>query len=196
MLTEFLNPLIAIISGLGGVYLGGWLTNRREVEKRRSDFANRQLSEFYGPLLSIRIEINARSKLRMKIDGAANSAWGAMIDDARKINVEAVQQIRAERWPAFSAIIDDDNKTLRDILLPAYRQMLATFRERMWLAEPDTRQYFMNLVEFIDIWDRHIRDAMPGEVIEFLDHGERNLSSFYAHLEETHDRLRRELAAR
>jgi hypothetical protein len=64
--ADFLNPLIAAASGLGGVFLSGQLTNQREQKKARTDFITRQLSEFYGRLVAIRTEIRARGELRLE----------------------------------------------------------------------------------------------------------------------------------
>ena len=73
--------------------------------------------------------------------------------------------------------------------------MVTTFRDKMWLAEPETRVYFDKFVEFVDVWERSLRNAMPGEVVKAIGHGEANLHPFYDHLEKTHDRLRAELAS-
>ena len=186
----FLNPLISGLVGLSGVWLGGWLSDRRDYDKRRTDFVKQQLSEFYGPLASMHAEIKARSTLRVKIGGAASAAWPDLIEQARQGGIEEMQRVSAERRPAFSALILDDNQAFREILMPIYRQMLALFRDKIWLAEPQTRTYFTPFVEFIDVWERVLRDALPGEVIAKLDHGEATLHPFYDHLEITLDRLR------
>ena len=71
-----------------------------------------------------------------------------------------------------------------------YRKMIEVFRKRMWLAEPETREYLPQLIEFVDVWERRMRDAMPDEVVLAIEHSEENLRSFYDHLATTHDRLR------
>ena len=63
----------------------------------------------------------------------------------------------------------------------------------MWLAEPETVEYFKELLEFIDIWDRWLARSMPVEVWKKLDHPEEKLKPFYNNLEETHKRLRKKL---
>jgi len=74
--------------------------------------------------------------------------------------------------------------------------MVAIFREKLWLAEPDTRAYLPALIEFVDLWDRWLAESVPGEVIEKLGHSEKHLHPFYEHLEKRHDELRSVLAAR
>lgn len=185
--------LISALSGLVGVLLGGWIALRSERERRKKEFALRQLSEFYGPLLCLRQEIRARSELRARISNAADALWKEKFEGVR--NPVVSQRILDDSSAKYSAIIADDNRSLRETLMPKYREMVDIFRERMWLAEPDTRSYFSSLIEFVDIWDRFLRDALPGEVIQAVGHSEENVHPFYDHLEEMCDRLRTRVEA-
>jgi hypothetical protein len=155
------------VGGLLGALLSGLLTSGRERAKRRVEFRTRQLDEFYGPLLSLHKEIRARSELRVKIQKVAG------LPDLK--------------------VMDDENKTLREVLIPHYREMVKVFREKMWLAEPETRDYFPGLIEFVDVWDKILSDRLPREIAPALGHTEENLKPFYAHLETTHDGLRAEI---
>lgn len=172
------------------------MTNRREREKHRKDFIARQFSELYGPLGSLRAGIRARSELRAKLDWAFDRTWRKKTD-ADHNSLEPIRQFSCERSPAFKAVIKDNNTTFKTVLLADYQQMLTTFREKMWLAEPETRAHFPALVESVDIWERVMREALPGEVLEEIQHSEKSLHPFYKHLhpfykhlEERHDLLR------
>jgi hypothetical protein len=192
--ADFLNPLIAAASGLGGVFLGGWLTNRREQKKARSDFITRQLSEFYGPLVSLRSEIGARGELRLKIETAIDEKHMRDLLEAGQYGGQnAIRQVTDENIPPMLGVMRDEYKIFTDVSMPLYRKMLDVFREKMWLAEPDTRQYLSDLIEFVDVWERHIRGTIPGEVVQEIRHTEQNLYPFYDHLMATHDRLRDKL---
>ncbi len=90
-------------------------------------------------------------------------------------------------------IVDDENKTFREVLMPRYQEMVNVFREKMWLAEPETRDYFPGLIEYVDVWDKILSDRLPREVAPAIGHAEENLKPFYSHLEATHDRLRSEI---
>ena|SRR6185312_11068524 len=79
--------------------------------------------------------------------------------------------------------------------MPLYRRMVETFREKMWLAEPETRTYFSTFIEFTDVWERVLRDALSLEIAPAIAHTEDNVKPFYAHVESTHDRLRQSLLA-
>ena len=178
-MVDFLNPLISAAAGLGGVFLGGWLSDRREREKRRTAFVTRQLSEFYGPLVSMRTEIRSRGELRVKIENA-------MKKSKKTVFSATTENELAE----FMAKTQDEYKIFTDVSMVLYRKMIEVFRKRMWLAEPETREYLPQLIEFVDVWERRMRDAMPDEVVLAIEHSEENLRSFYDHLATTHDRLR------
>jgi hypothetical protein len=95
---------------------------------------------------------------------------------------------------ACRAEIDFDNASVSETLLPAYRRMMAIFRDKWSLAEPETRRDFPALVEFIETWERHLKGGAPGPAPEDLSYSEENLKPLHAHLETTHDRLRRVLS--
>ena len=63
----------------------------------------------------------------------------------------------------------------------------------MWLAEPETRQYFPKLIEFVDVWDKILASKLPSSIASAIGHTEQNLAEFYEHLETMLDRLKREI---
>jgi hypothetical protein len=193
--ADFLNPLISAVSGLGGVFLGGWLANRREQKKQRTDFITRQLSEFYGPLVSMRAEIQARGELRLKIETAMNEGHARNLLDAGQYGYQAIERVTDDVIPPMLAVMRDEFKIFTEVSMPLYRKMLDTLREKMWLADTETRQYLPALIEFVDVWERHIRGVIPDEVVREIKHTEENLHPFYDHLTSTHDRLRNMLTA-
>ena len=186
-----MDQLVSTLSSLGfgslaGVMLSTWLTRWHEREKRRSDFVRQQLTEFYGPLVSMRMEILARSELRVEISKAAKAEWQEGI-------AHAPDEFIRTRMHEISAINDDETKILREILMPLYTGMLSLFRDKMWLAEPETQKYFKDFLTFIYIWERWLRQTITEEVIGRLGHGEEAIFPFYAHLAQVHDRLQLEL---
>ena len=178
------------VGGLGGVLLSGYLTDRRERAKRKAEFLTRQLDEFYGPLLSLHNEIRARSELRVKVDNALDTAHVKAMLKAGRDMVEIVSDTHV---PGIVQSVRDANQTFREILMPLYGQMVDVFRSKLWLAEPETRNYFSTLIEFVDVWDKILADRLPRDVAPAIGHTEANLKPFYEHLEATHDRLRGQL---
>jgi hypothetical protein len=187
---------VPAVSGLAGVVIGAWLTGRREWRQRGLAFIEKQLQGFYSPMLGLRTEIRMRSELRVRIHDAADAAWRQLCEEARNISVEALGQLSESRGPEFTKLIEYDNKQFQEELMPAYRQMVKLFRENLWLADPDTREHYNRLIEFVELWDRWLAKAIPAEVIEALEHSEERLRPFYDHLQQRHDVLRTRLGKR
>lgn len=181
---------IPAIAGLVGVVIGAWLTGRREQRQRRMAFVEKQLKDFYSPMLGLRNEIHMRSDLRDRIHDAADVVWKNLCAQAREVSTEAPGEPLRSRSPEFTKLIEYDNKQLQEDLLPAYQQMAKLFRENLWLAEPETTTHYQRLIEFVELWDRWLARAIPAEVIEHLEHGEERLKPFYEHLQQQHDDLR------
>ena len=71
--------------------------------------------------------------------------------------------------------------------------MIDVFRDKMWLAEPETRECFEGLIEFIDVWDKILADNLPRSVGSAIGHTEQKLHPFYRHLGKMHDQIRSEI---
>ena len=192
--VELVRWAIAIsvpaLAGLAGVIVGAWLTGRRERSQRRLAFVEKQLEDFYSPMLGLRNEIRMRSELRVRIHDVADVVWRELCARARQVGEDALANLSQTRGPEFRKQIDYDNKQLQEELLPAYQQMAKLFRENLWLADPDTREHYQHLLEFVELWDRWLAKSIPAEVIERLEHSEENLKPFYEHLKGRHDLLR------
>lgn len=190
MSLAFLNPLISAAAGLSGVLLGGWLSDRRERQKQRNDFFKLQLSEFYGPLLSMFTEVRARDALRVKLIRAITQHHQRQMLEVRQEGHDAVHDASMESLNKLATVSNDERRIFRETAMPAYRQMLTTFREKIWLAEPDTRNFLPDFIEFIDVWERTLRDTISPDIATAVGHNEQNLDDFYQHIKSTHDHLR------
>ena len=190
--APLVTAVIPAASGLVGVWVGGWLSGRHHRAERRHTTIREQLDKFYSPMVAIRAEIRARSETRLKVHSLTNEVWQKTVD---RLEGQPDQQIALEqqRDPEHEALIAYDNKQLLETLVPLYREMLACFRRGMWLVEPSTRAHFATLVEFVDIWERHLAHVLPHGVGSRLDHREERLYPLYDDLETTLDRLRGEL---
>lgn len=186
----WLAPLVGLI----GVLVGAWLTGRHQQTRLRYEFVSRQLGEFYSPLLGLRMEVWALSELRERIAGETDAAYRELLERASAGGPQAVEEFRQRRGEEFMRDIDYNNRQLKERLLPAYREMVRIFRENIMLAESETREYFAPLVEYVEIWDRHISGNLPTEVGQRLGHTEAVLHPFYTHLQDVHDKLRSRLA--
>ena len=59
----------------------------------------------------------------------------------------------------------------------------------MWLAESSTRLHYDTLVEFVEIWNRQLKNSLESEVISVIDHSEKNLVPLYDDLRKNFERL-------
>ncbi|WP_408595794.1 hypothetical protein [Limnohabitans sp.] len=184
---------VQALAGLVGVMIGAWLTSRREERQRQLAFLEKQLSLFYSPMLGVRNEIQTYGQLRVRVQNEAQAAWTQLCADTDDLPVHERRRITTERWPEFKRLIEFDNERLHKELLPVYRKMVALFRENYWLSEPATRDYYADMLEFVDLWERWIDKALPAEVLKRLEHTEENLKPFYEHLAKKHDEIRAKL---
>jgi hypothetical protein len=150
--SSVLIPLITAAAGLIGVIAGSWLTDRREREKQRRDYITRQLSEFYGPLVSLRVETLIYPELRKKMNSAAER-----FDEEKTSGTPPT----GNALPEFMWIVNDDLDILKNDLIPIYRRMVDIFRNHMSVAEPETRMYFPHLVKYVQMWEKVLELLWP-----------------------------------
>ncbi len=188
-----ISILVPAISGLSGVAIGAFLTTRRETLNRKYKFIERQLTDFYSPLLAIRMDLKVSGELRLRISNTADSEWRKLCarfegqpDELRKLSETSGEK--------FNKIIGYDNEKLRNKDIPAYHKMLEIIQNNMWLAEKSTLKHFPKLIEFVDLWDRFLKETLPGEVVQALDHSEKSLYPLYEDLQHRHDELRAKLS--
>ena len=180
-----LAPICTLLAGYIGVRYG---LKQIRVQKR-VDFIQRQLREFYSPLLAYQKEIRANSELRLRISKAANEAWEEVCERNPKPFIN-----HDKKFEPYNKIIEYDNKQLKNELLPLYRKMLSTFRDNYWLAESETGKWYSELYDFIELWERWISNNIPGDVIKKLNHSEKKLKPFYQELEDRSVVLRNKLS--
>lgn len=182
-IIEAIKFVVAVVAP----FLAGWFGLKYGLiqikEERRLTFVEKQLSEFYSPLLGLHKEIRAKSELRVKIEEAGGKLWNEGVAAGLPPSIEPT-----EKEIAYN------NKQLRDEFLPMYREMLAIFRKGYWLAEPETRNFYADLVEYVEGWTRWEAGGVPPAVMQKIGHTEEKLRPFYNELTERTDVLRKELA--
>ena len=180
-----LAPICTLLAGYVGVR---WGLKQVRLQKKL-DFIQQQLREFYSPLLGYHKEIRAKGEMRVKISKAASEAW----TDLCSKGPQSPETHNAEYKP-YGKIIEYNSEQLKNEMLPLYRKMLSTFGEKYWLAEPETRKWYSELCDFVELWNRWISDTIPADVIKKIDPGEEKLIPFYQELETRMDVLRKKLS--
>ena len=188
--------MTAAIFGLIGVGVGVLVTTITSVSlsraARRHQFIERQIREFYAPLVGLRRGIRTKSEFRLRISEATHAVWTEL---SNGLSVEASLELSNSRGPEFEKITKYDNKQLGGELLPDYRQMVEIFKTHGWLAEESTLKHYPALIEFVELWNRSEAGTLPWEVIERIGHHESKLTPLYDDIEEHIGRLRELLAS-
>jgi hypothetical protein len=179
----YMAIIAAAFSGLFGVALGGYFTALNQKRERQHRRIGDQLREFYGPMLSLRAEILAKSEFRIQISGASYAAWQALIDGALKAGVDYTNEVVRQRFPIFEKILEYNDRQFAEEILPAYRKMVELLKSKMHFAEFSTIKHFAALLEFVEIWNRWLDKSLPAEVLEKLKHSEQKLYPFYEDLD-------------
>ena len=185
--------IVPAVAGLVGVVIGAWLNSFRERKQRQLAYLEKQISSFYSPMIGLRQEVRAHGSLRVQIQNEASAAWTELCANSAMLDIQLRTRIESERGREFARIIEYDNTKLHEDLLPAYRKMLALFRENYWLTEPETQRFYPEVVQFVEIWNRWVGKSLPTEVLKRLEHSEENLTPFYEHNEQQHDVIRQKL---
>jgi len=188
--TLLLQFFSALVGGLV-VYVFG--IRKFSIELRNA-FIQKQMSEFYSPIAGCRKRIRAKSEVREKVLSSAHEAWKELC--APYTETKQPMHNHAEQYEPYGQIIEYDNNQLREELMPLYRKILDLFTEKYWLADEDTRAYYQGFLEFVEIWERYLARALPGDVIQKLGHSEENVLPFYEHVERKLSALQEEVNAK
>jgi hypothetical protein len=179
------------------------LAVRQLKKKREIDFAEKQLAEFYAPMLGARAAILNHTKF----DNYLNSAsywedWARRQERVgRKVSPETAREHKeyGKELDRFFAHIND--RLLKE-RVGAYVSMRDLFASKMAYADSDTRAWYDYFYAFVEMW-RELRanrkadppDLSP-EVVSRLGQmfSEQHLQPFYAHLSSRVDELQGEIS--
>jgi hypothetical protein len=179
-----LSPFWALLGALLGAYMGAQYGLKQLKLQKKLDFIERQLREFYSPLLGCHKELQAKSELRLRINNAVDEALEGLSEPSEN---------HETKFKQYEKLTEYDHEQLRNELLPLYHKMLLIFRDNLWLAEPEDREWYPELCNFVEIWDRRLLNSIPPKVIAKIGHTEERLKLFYQDLEKQIDVLQNKL---
>lgn len=181
----YLFPLLGV---LAGAYLGYFFGARQIRTQKRLESIERQLREFYSPMIGCLKKIRAKSELRFEIEKASNLAWQKICKEHPKPFLD-----HEKHFEPFRKSILYDNRQLRKELIPLYDKMVSIFTDKLYLAESSTKKWYSELCRFVELWHRWLAESISAEVIQKLDHTEERLKPFYQDLENQLEKLRNKL---
>ncbi|MFZ0687246.1 MAG: hypothetical protein WAM89_17015 [Terriglobales bacterium] len=173
-------PAISALVGVViGAYLSAWLNERREKGQRRYAFRERQLREFYSPLLSLRTEVKVRMEL-----------WNEICDQSDSLRDPSVNRglENANRVPS-----ETHTEHVRELFGLA-NKMLSIFRDNLCLADSETRPFYETLLKYVWVWEKQLTPSIPAAITYNMNDREPDMKPFYDHLKSKHDELREPLA--
>lgn len=185
-ITETIKFLVSVLAPLVTGYIGIRYGLKQIRVQKRVDLIENQLNKFYSPILGLRKEIRAKSELRLKIRIIGDEAW------KEECEATGASGVSPNIMP-YEKEIGYNNTQLKEEFIPSYNKMLQIFRENYWLAEPETREFYTKLVEYVEIWNRNFNNGLPPKVAKKIGHTEESLRPFYEELERRTDVLRKEL---
>lgn len=190
---QFLPCIISALSGLIGVFVGAWLYSSQSQRQRKLDFCEKQLKEFYSPLVGIRKEIQILSEFRCDVERASEERWQEVCKVGDQMKPSEAQKYRNGNDKCIDGPIEYEDEQFEIKILPAYRKLVETFKNNSYLAEEETREFLPTLIKFVDLWERNLSKTHSREVIKKINFSEKELLPFYKHLEEKCSLLREKI---
>ena len=178
-LTKILIPLVA-------VYLVYRFGIKQIINQKRLEFVDRQLREFYSPMISYRNTIITIRELQENIFKATDIKWKEFCE----INPKPTDQ----DFRKYDNSLKFDKKQFREEIITLYDKMVSIFNENYYLAEKETRNYFNELYCYVNIWHRWLEDSIPYEVAIELKYSEESLIPFYNDLDKQEKILTKKLS--
>ena len=166
-----------------------WIQRAIQTEARQIRFIERQLEEFYSPMMGCLRKIQAKSLLRLEIGKVSHVAWKEICKRHPDPFLD-----HEKYFEPFMKAIRYNNKELREEIIPLYDEMLSIFTEKYWLANPSTRKWFSELSAFVGLWHRWLDESIPADVVREIGHNEDQLKPFYEDLESYIDMLQKRLS--
>ena len=181
--------LITLLAAVLGARAGYRFALRRFKFEKQLEFINRQVTEFYSPLVGCRTRIRASSELRVELSRGCNTAWRKICDEQPQPFLE-----HEKHFEPFKKQIEDENQRFPKYLLPLYDQMVDIFTKNFWLAEDSTKEFYKPFCRYVELWHRFYDDAIPPRVLEEVTIDEKDLLPFYEKIENNLSHLRKELS--
>ncbi|GAB6990867.1 hypothetical protein [Paenibacillus pini] len=177
-------PLFTPLIASGAIYF----SFRQYRFQKYLGFVERQLDQFYGPMLGCINYLDANRALRIFLYEKESEVMNDNDIDEFLDNKVRLEYINNS--------IAYDNKIFLEQVFPQYRKMLSLFSEHSSCVLPETMKHYQTLYKFVGIWERHFAKAVNREVVARLDFEEDKLIDLYLNIRQTVDKLQKELLSK
>lgn len=188
-LIELAKMILPLIITFISIYITYRLALRQFLKQKHYEYLEKQIKEFYSPMVGCLEEIRAKSNVRVEVFKLSDPAWQKIVAE------HPVPFLDHEKYfEPFRNQILYENKQFREELIPLYLKMHKIFTDNISLANITTRKWYYEYVRFVEIWQRWLTESIPVEVIIQLYHSEERLKPFYNDLEEQMNILRTKIS--
>jgi hypothetical protein len=170
-LAKIVLPLIIV------AFLSYKLGNKKSRYEKKLEFITKQITEFYSPMLGFIYRIEASNLLQNELSKLADETWkeiAANNKEHKNLN---------EEFKPFQILIESGNKTTNEEVLPLFYKMHDVFTQNYWLAEDSTKQHYLILSRYVDIWRRFQANSIPRQVLWKMEKDENLLIPFKMDME-------------
>ena len=180
-LAKIVLPLIIV------AYLSYKLGNKKSRYEKKLEFINKQITEFYSPMMGYIYRIEASYSLQKELSKLAEDAWKEIsANNLDKNNLD-------EEFKPFQKLIEYDNKITNEEVLPLFYKMHDIFTQNYWLAEDSTKPHYLKLSRYVDVWRRYQDDSLPRQVLWKMEKDENLLIPFKTDIKNKLDYLKKSL---
>jgi hypothetical protein len=116
------------------------------------------LQEFYAPLLGMYSQLTAQENTHHELEKMRISARVDELKNAK--SNEQVTKIQEYHSKSDSKLEEYNLNQFNNEKLPLYQNMLDHFTTHLRFAEPSTKKYYDSLVNIVEIFKRHQKDAI------------------------------------
>ena len=135
------KDLIAVTVPLASIWVTHQFMSKREEDKYSKDFKQRKIDEFYGPMLSMTLELRGRRDAYEEIIQALQEKT-----DSHKFEdqSESLEERKEDFAKLTNTKIESSDKEL-------IQSMQSLYREKLWMAEPSTVDLFQSFIAWTEI---------------------------------------------
>lgn len=141
-MEEFFKALFtAGLAVLGSLLTFKYQFSREFKTRKRAEFLEKQLSEFYGPLKILHREIRVLSEMRVRETQAFD---------------KYAREESARHDEKHAELIEKHNEELRSLIIPTYEMARELFLKKAYLAELEVINGYDAFFLFLKSWRDHL----------------------------------------